>query len=177
MHPLSNDYKENILATENRLGYGKSFDVLEKRMSVGGTEITFFYVDGFVKDKEGWILNQIEKIKAMPFNPYAATDKEIESMKEKTLSLVVPRVEHYAKIMGLSPKKISASSAKRRFASCSSQGTLNFSFRLCNYPQEAIDYVVVHELAHMVEMNHSKRFWAVVAKYMPDYQERRKLLK
>lgn len=135
------------------------------------------YIDSFVKDKEGWILNQIEKIKAMPFNPYAATDKEIEEMKEKTLSIVVPRVEHYAKIMGLSPKKISASSAKRRFASCSSQGTLNFSFRLCNYPQEAIDYVVVHELAHMVEMNHSKRFWAVVAKYMPDYQERKKLLK
>lgn len=52
MHPLSNDYKENILATEKRLGYGKSFDVLEKRMSVGGTEITFFYVDGFVKDSE-----------------------------------------------------------------------------------------------------------------------------
>lgn len=135
------------------------------------------YIDSFVNERIDWIRDKTEKIKSRTVNPYSFSKEEINILKEKTLAIVVPRVEYYAKLMKLSPRKISASSAKSRFASCNSLGNLSFSFRLCLYPNEAIDYVVVHELAHMVEMNHSKRFWAVVEKYMPDYKARQKLLK
>lgn len=135
------------------------------------------YIDEFVSSHKEWIDRKIKEIGSRSFNPYSFSDKEINNLKKKTLEIVVPRVEYYASLMGLKPSKISVSSAKRRFASCSSLGNLNFSFRLCLYPCEAIDYVIVHELAHMKEMNHSKRFWAVVEKYMPDYKERRALLK
>ena len=79
--------------------------------------------------------------------------------------------------MGALPTKINFTSAKRVFGSCTTQKHLNFSFRLALYPFEAIEYIVVHELAHLFEMNHSKRFWAVVEKQLPDYKERKKLLK
>ena len=134
------------------------------------------YIDDFVNQKADWINERLEKFKSLPFNPYTFTKQEINDLKKKTLEIVVPRVEYYADIMKLKPNKISASSAKSRFASCNSRGNLSFSFRLCLYPIEAIDYIVVHELAHMVEMNHSKRFWAVVERYMPDYKERKRLL-
>ena len=135
------------------------------------------YIDDFVNQKADWICEHLQKYKSLPFNPYMFTKQEIADLKRKTLEIVVPRVQHYASIMGLTPNKISASSAKARFASCNSRGNLSFSFRLCLYPIEAIDYIVVHELSHMVKMNHSKRFWAVVEKYMPDYKERIKLLR
>ena len=135
------------------------------------------YIDDFVNQKADWINERLQKYKSLPFNPYMFTKQEIADLKRKTLEIVVPRVQHYASIMGITPNNISASSAKARFASCNSRGNLSFSFRLCLYPIEAIDYIVVHELSHMVEMNHSKRFWAVVEKYMPDYKERIKLLR
>jgi len=135
------------------------------------------YIDDFVNQHIDWINDRIERINTRTVNPYSFSKDEIEALKTKTLELVLPRVEYYASIMGLKPSKISASSAKQRFASCSSKGHLTFSFRLCLFPAEAIDYVVVHELAHMKEMNHSKRFWAVVEKYMPDYKSIRALLK
>ena len=135
------------------------------------------YIDDFVQSKSDWINRTLEKLSSRTVNPYRFSDVEINEMKKKTLSVVIPKVEYYSSLMNVKPKRISASSAKRRFASCSSKGTLSFSFRLCLYPEEAIDYVVVHELAHMKEMNHSKKFWAVVEKYMPDYKTRRKLLK
>ena len=135
------------------------------------------YIDDFVNQKADWINERLQKYKSLPFNPYMFTKQEIADLKRKTLEIVVPRVQHYASIMGLTPNKISASSAKARFASCNSRGNLSFSFRLCLYPIEAIDYIVVHEQSHMVEMNQSKRFSAVVEKYMPDYKERIKLLR
>ena len=66
---------------------------------------------------------------------------------------------------------------KTRLGSCSSNGNLNFNNRLLFVPKELVDYVVVHELAHRKEMNHSNAFWNVVEKYMPDYEERRKKLR
>ena len=79
--------------------------------------------------------------------------------------------------MGTSYNRVTVTSARTRFGSCSAKGNISYSYRLMLYPEPAIDYVVVHELAHTLEMNHSPRFWAVVEKYMPDYKERKKLLK
>ena len=79
--------------------------------------------------------------------------------------------------MGLVPISVKISSAQKRFGSCSAQNALNFSYRLMMYPVDAIDYVVVHELAHIKHHNHSRDFYNLIKKYMPDYKEREKKLR
>ena len=78
--------------------------------------------------------------------------------------------------MGLTYEKISITSAKKRLGSCSTRGSICYSLYLLLYPDAAVDYVVVHELAHLVEPNHSKNFYAVIDRYLPDWQARKALL-
>ncbi len=87
------------------------------------------------------------------------------------------RLKHYSEIMGLKYKKMGITGAQRRWGSCSTEGSINFSYRLVMAPIEVIDYVVVHELAHIKHPNHSKKFWATVEAVIPDYKEREKWLK
>jgi predicted metal-dependent hydrolase len=87
------------------------------------------------------------------------------------------RVEHYAKLMNATPTAVKINGAKTRWGSCSAKKSLNFSWRLVMADDAVIDYVVVHELAHTTEMNHSARFWAIVAGVLPDCKERQKRLK
>lgn len=105
------------------------------------------------------------------------TDERIRELKKLAKKAIPPKAEHYSKIMGLKYGRITITSAKTRFGSCSSKGNLSFSYRLMLYPEEAIDYVVVHELAHLLELNHSPRFYRIVASVMPDYKERQRILK
>lgn len=79
----------------------------------------------------------------------------------------------FSKQMGVSPNAVKINSAKTRWGSCSSRKSINFSWRLIMADDEVIDYVVVHELAHLIEMNHSTRFWAIVKNILPDYRERK----
>lgn len=87
------------------------------------------------------------------------------------------RTALYAPRMSVSPAAVKVSGAKTRWGSCSSKGTINFSWRLIMAGDSVIDYVVVHELAHLLEMNHSARFWAVVERALPDYQRRKAMLR
>ena len=79
--------------------------------------------------------------------------------------------------MNLKYGRITITSAKTRFGSCSSKGNISFSYRLMLYPRELVDYVIVHELAHLSEMNHSDRFYKIIESVLPDYRERVKRLK
>jgi predicted metal-dependent hydrolase len=90
---------------------------------------------------------------------------------------LIEKVAYYASKMGVSPSGVKINGAKTRWGSCSSKQSLNFSWRLMMSEDEAIDYVVVHELAHIKEMNHSQRFWAIVAEVLPDYKKRQSQLK
>ncbi|MBQ8911942.1 MAG: M48 family metallopeptidase [Clostridia bacterium] len=105
-------------------------------------------------------------------------DKEcIERLKDEARRMLPQRVDHYARIMNLHPALVRIGSARGRFGSCSSKGNLNFSCFLMLYPQEAIDYVVVHELAHLKHKGHDRSFYALIERYMPDYKDRERLLK
>ena len=88
-----------------------------------------------------------------------------------------PKVAHYAQMMGVQPTGMTITSARTRFGSCSGKNRICFSWRLMDYPEAAVDYVVVHELAHIVHKNHGPQFWALVGQYMPDYRARRALLR
>ena len=87
------------------------------------------------------------------------------------------KVLDYAKNMGVVPEAIKISNAKTRWGSCSGKNSLNFSWRLIMADDDVIDYVVIHELAHIKELNHSERFWAIVQSMLPDYRERKERLK
>lgn len=87
------------------------------------------------------------------------------------------RLQIYAPLMGVTFHRVTIRNQKGRWGSCSGQGNLNFNYRLHYLPQELMDYVVVHELAHRVYMNHSKEFWKLVEKYNPDYITNKKKLK
>jgi len=106
-------------------------------------------------------------------------DVDIESVyKSKTPEIVLPLVEKYSKIMNLKPSKISFRFNKSRWGSCSYKNSITFNYYLVKLPIELIEYVVVHELAHIKHKNHQKEFWNLVEVYMPDYKKRvRKLRK
>ena len=133
-------------------------------------------IDDIVLKHTRWLEKRLADVKSRPL-AYTPTQSEIEELKTKTAALVLPLVEKYAKIMGVQPTLVKFTAAKKVFGSCTSKKHLNFSFRLALYPLEAIEYVVVHELCHLKEMNHSARFWAEVEKILPDYKIRRKMLK
>ncbi|NLV15587.1 MAG: M48 family metallopeptidase [Syntrophomonadaceae bacterium] len=87
------------------------------------------------------------------------------------------KVLEFAKQMGVMPIAVKINNAKTRWGSCSGQKSLNFSWRLIMAEDDVINYVVIHELSHITEMNHSKQFWAIVEGVLPDYKERQKRLK
>lgn len=97
---------------------------------------------------------------------------------KKQAKINIPkRVRWFADLHHLKFAKIKITSASRRWGSCTSRGNLNFTWRLMLLPLKILDYVVAHEISHLVHHNHSKRFWAQVEKIIPDYKERRKWLK
>ncbi|MBQ7542756.1 MAG: M48 family metallopeptidase [Clostridia bacterium] len=108
---------------------------------------------------------------------YELTEEDAERLKSLARKVIPPKVEHYAKLMGVKPKSVRITSAHSRFGSCSAQNGLCFSYILMRYPEEAIDYVVVHELAHIKHHNHSRSFYAFIGKFMPDYKRRETMLR
>ncbi len=134
-------------------------------------------IDSVVISHRDWIAKHLEKQRIKNEKYGQLTDENIAALKKTAKELLPQKVAYYANLMGLKYGRITITSAKTRFGSCSSKGNLSFSFRLMLYPEEAIDYVVVHELAHLVELNHSPRFYKVVENILPDYKERVKLLK
>ncbi len=134
-------------------------------------------IEEFVKAHEEWLISHLERrIKANERHP-EPTEEKLKELKALAKEIIPKKVAYFSALMGVTPTRVSINSAKTRFGSCSSKNTLNFSCRLMQYDERAIDYVVVHELAHTVHHDHSKKFWATVEKYMPDYKERKKLLK
>lgn len=97
--------------------------------------------------------------------------------KKQARMALTERISFFARSHNFKPGKLRISSARTRWGSCSAKGSLSFTWRLMMAPPEAIDYVVLHELCHLKEMNHSKAFWAQVRAIMPDYQAKRKWLK
>lgn len=97
--------------------------------------------------------------------------------KDRAYEIISERVKQYAHQYGFTPKQVKINSAKTRWGSCSHAGSLNFTWRLVMAPLDVIDYVVIHELAHLRVKNHSPKFWKVVEEIYPDYKKYRKWLR
>ena len=129
----------------------------------------------FVHGHTAWIEKHVARRLANP--PITYTDEQIAELKRRARSTIPERVAYYSERMGLTPAGITINAAKTRFGSCGTTNRLNFSCLLMRYPPQAIDYVVVHELAHLRHRNHGREFYALIERYLPDYREREKLLK
>jgi predicted metal-dependent hydrolase len=135
----------------------------------------------FIEKQQDWILKKVNQVKKradartkikVP-SMDALSDAEIQKIKDK----IADRVKYYCAVMQVTVGRIAIRNQKTRWGSCSSAGNVNFNYQLYYLPDELLDYVVVHELAHRRHMDHSKEFWSEVARYCPDYRARRKQLK
>lgn len=139
----------------------------------------------FVEEKKDWILEKYLLQKSRnERRQEAARDRDYEKdpalearYRELARMVIGQRVSWFAAKMGVTYGRISIRAQKTRWGSCSSRGNLNFNWKLILMPPEILDYVVVHELAHRKQMNHSKLFWAEVEQILPDYETRRRWLR
>ncbi len=134
-------------------------------------------IDEIVNKHDKWILKNLEAEQRKRSMTKDLTDTDIKNLKKFAKLYFNEKVKYYSQIMDLMPGRVTITSAEKRFGSCNSNGNICFSYRLMLYPEPAREYVVVHELAHLVEMNHSKRFYAIIESVMPDYKKRKRLLK
>ena len=139
--------------------------------------------EAFLLEKRDWIEKSLKKIEErrakseVPGESPALTESDIKALKKQAKIIIPPLVEAYAKEMGVTYGTISIRAQKSRWGSCSADGNLSFNCFLMLLPENLLRYVIVHELCHRREMNHSKAFWALVERYRPTYREERKELK
>lgn len=138
----------------------------------------------FVQEKQRWIIEKYllmearqeerEQIGIPDYEKDPALEARYRQLAREKLE---ERARYFSRQMGVDYKRITIRAAKTRWGSCSAAGNLNFHWKLILMPPEVLDYVVVHELAHRKEMNHSPAFWEQVGRVLPDYKERRRWLK
>lgn len=131
----------------------------------------------FVQSHAAWIDKHRRRVLDYAAAHPAPTADEIAALRKKAQEVLPPLIAKYAALLGVTPTGVKITSASKRFGSCSGKNALCFSYRLMAYPLAAIEYVVVHELAHIRHHNHSKAFYQTIAAILPDYREREKLLK
>lgn len=141
-------------------------------------------IEGIVREKQDWILRkQQESVQKVREQEEKRSElpawSEADEQRARLLArhVLTQKTKLYASLMQVSYGKITIRDQKTRWGSCSSKGNLNFNWRLILAPEAVQDYVVVHELAHRLQMNHSPAFWKIVEQILPDYQIQRRWLK
>lgn len=134
-------------------------------------------IDEIVRQKEDWINRQKIRQRVRRENQRTFTEEEITDYRKKAEMILTERVHYYEPILGVKVNRIHIKDQKTRWGSCSSKKNVNLNWRLILAPQEVMDYVIIHELCHLIEMNHSRAFWELVESICPDYRERKQWLK
>ena len=137
-------------------------------------------IRAFVESQRAWIRRQAARLRAereaSPLD-HVLTEAELSRMTKDLRKKLADRLPVFAERIGTTYGRVAVRRQKTRFGSCSSKGNLNFNCVLALMPDAILDYVIVHELCHRIEMNHSPAFWAQVASVLPDYRTRRKWLR
>ena len=137
-------------------------------------------INAFIHEKRGWIEKHLVKMqdrkKDLEQIPLFTRD-EIRELAKKALVVIPEKVKKYAPLVGVTYGRITIRNQRSRWGSCSSKGNLNFNCLLMLFPEDVIDYVVIHELCHMIHKNHSKDYWALVKNIMPNYEQEHKYLR
>lgn len=193
-HPFPGPLREKLrqMAEDSGIQYPGEYEIIYSARRTLSVEIT---LDGEVKvraprrtpksrtedfliEKRAWILNHLAKaVQNKTPAPPPLPESERRRYMELARDLFTRKAAWYASIMHVSYGRISIREQKTRWGSCSSKGNLNFNWRLIFAPEAVLDYIVIHELAHRREMNHSQAFYRIVASVMPDYKEQQKWLR
>ena len=134
-------------------------------------------IEDFVDRHGGWLEKHLAQQRARAAAYPEPDEAQKAALIRRAQDQLPKRVAHYGQLMGLTPTGIKITGARCRFGSCSVRNSLCFSWRLMRYPPEAVDYVVVHELAHLVHRNHGPAFYACIASVLPDYKKAIRLLR
>ncbi len=135
-------------------------------------------IDAFVESHAGWIAKHLEQRRQQAASaPPPPTAEDIRALKARAWAVLPGKVAYWSEKMGVVSTELKITTARKRYGSCSGRNSLCFSCFLMDCPEAAIDLVVVHELCHIREKNHGPGFYALLAQYLPDYKERKKLLK
>lgn len=131
----------------------------------------------FMKLKQNWILEHYIRIMKRLEKRQIITEKQYKDYLKSAATILNEKVQYYSKIIGVSYNHVTIRNQKTRWGSCSSKGNINLNWKLILMPDEIQDYVIIHELCHLIEMNHSPRFWRHVHKFCNNYQNCRMWLR
>ena len=135
-------------------------------------------IDRFVVGHAAWIAQHLaEQRRRAALAPPAPTKEELADLKAKARQMLLPKVAFWSEKMGLVPTGVRITAARTRYGSCSGKNSLCFSCFLANAPEAAVDLVVVHELCHIRVKNHGPAFYALLEQTLPDWRERKRLLR
>lgn len=135
-------------------------------------------IEKFFADKKQWVLDKIQFFKSVDSKSIRTfSRKDYAENKNKAFALVNERIKFFNKIYNFSFNKIFIKNQKTRWGSCSRKQNLSFNYKIVFLPKEHQDYIVAHEMCHLKEFNHSRRFWALVEKALPDYSDIKKELR
>ncbi|HZZ99327.1 MAG TPA: SprT family zinc-dependent metalloprotease [Candidatus Paceibacterota bacterium] len=132
----------------------------------------------FIREKSEWLLNKIlffKQFRGQVISKYSPA--EFIKHKDQAYALAVERINHYNQVYKFKFNKINIKNQKTRWGSCSKKGNLNFNYKIALLPKRLSDYIIVHELCHIGEFNHSSKFWNLVSRAIPDYLQIRRELK
>lgn len=134
-------------------------------------------IKSFINKKSNWIYKNMKHVLEANKNKEVKTEEDINKLKKQAREILTKRTDYYKQIIKVDYERIRIGNQKTIWGSCSSRKTISYNCHLVLMPEQIIDYVVVHELCHLVEMNHSADFWKKVSEVLPDYMSRRKWLK
>jgi len=178
MHKIVTLTKTNIQATLKKVRRARHMRIAvhqDGRVVVTAPHyVSYREMERFLHEHGAWVH---QKIPQETVRTSQDARKEFERLKERARSFVRLRINYFNQHYGFQYNRISIRNSRTRWGSCSQLGNLNFSCRIILLPQALADYVIVHELCHLKELNHSFRFWNLVKEMIPNYRETRKLLK
>lgn len=142
------------------------------------TRVSVRHIEGVVDSKKDWIAEQIKKLSGKPAKLLAHySAKDLEVYRDEAYNLVDAKIAHFNKFYKYDIRSVTIRNQSTRWGSCSRQKNLNFNYKIVLLPSELQDYIIVHELCHLTQMNHGRKFWDLVALQIPDYKEKIKELK
>lgn len=136
------------------------------------------FIETFIREKRGWITRKQQEMKQYAESLLADHSKEqFDQYKKEALKTAKKKVGEWNKVFEFKVNEVRVKRMRTQWGSCSSNKNLNFNYKIYFLPEELQDYLVVHEICHLKEMNHSAQFWKLVGQAIPDYKQKRKILK